>query len=216
MPAKRPRVGRPQNRLITPPSRFSCESDASSTRSEYGSPPQPHRGLAPPPNRGSARMPPIPGSPTDETEDSTDNISPVLSRGPQPPASRSLAPPSPPAAIIAPATMPETPPSPSDDVIPEEHRRVPGLIPRSPLSPIYGFMAKRAMRKVVPPPIVVVGPSSAKYERGVSPGLESVGIASPAAQQQPIKPKRKTMWGIIDGWWDLGLLERMNTVKRRK
>ncbi|KAL2266689.1 hypothetical protein VTJ83DRAFT_6041 [Remersonia thermophila] len=28
--------------------------------------------------------------------------------------------------------------------------------------------------------------------------------------------KRKTVWGLIDGWWDLGLLERMGTVRRKK
>jgi hypothetical protein len=30
------------------------------------------------------------------------------------------------------------------------------------------------------------------------------------------KSKRRTVWGMIEGWWDLGLLERMGTVRRRK
>lgn len=109
-----------------------------------------------------------------------------------------------------------TPSPPSDDVIPDEHKRVPGLIPRSPLSPIsvsLGFMAKRAVRKPVPEPIVVQMPSRAKFDVA-SPGLESIAIASPTVEQK--KPKRKTMWGFVEGWWDLGLIDRMGTVRRKK
>ncbi|KAL1840786.1 hypothetical protein VTJ49DRAFT_7741 [Mycothermus thermophilus] len=28
--------------------------------------------------------------------------------------------------------------------------------------------------------------------------------------------KRRTVWGFIEGWWDLGLLERMGTVRRKR
>ncbi|KAK0712729.1 hypothetical protein B0T26DRAFT_650784 [Lasiosphaeria miniovina] len=147
-------------------------------------------------------MPPIPGSPIDGPDGITDNISPILSRGPPPTTSadNNLASPS----------------SPSDDVIPEEHKRVPGLIPRSPLSPLRGFMSRRG-RKPAPHPIVTQPYlASQGGKAAVTPGMVSVGIQSPAAALAQAKPKRRTAWGIIDGWWDLGLLERMNTVKRRK
>ncbi|KAF3069717.1 hypothetical protein GL218_07831 [Daldinia childiae] len=29
------------------------------------------------------------------------------------------------------------------------------------------------------------------------------------------KPKRKTLWGVIEGWWDLGLLERGKSLRRK-
>ncbi|KAI1384337.1 uncharacterized protein F4822DRAFT_434272 [Hypoxylon trugodes] len=29
------------------------------------------------------------------------------------------------------------------------------------------------------------------------------------------KPKRKTLWGVIEGWWDLGLLERSKSLRRK-
>ncbi|KAL2151141.1 hypothetical protein VTH82DRAFT_6239 [Thermothelomyces myriococcoides] len=40
---------------------------------------------------------------------------------------------------------------------------------------------------------------------------------SPSASGGPGEKKgRRTMWEMIDGWWDLGLLERMGTVRRKK
>ncbi|KAK0725258.1 hypothetical protein B0H67DRAFT_479777 [Lasiosphaeris hirsuta] len=154
-------------------------------------------------------MPPIPGSPTDET-DGGDGISPILSGAPALRAGDN--------GRLAPPVMPETPASPSDDIIPAEHRRVPGLIPRSPLSPIrasFGFItAKRAVRRPVPPPIVVEAPQRGRFQKDdVSPGLESVAIASPPPLGgSKMRSARKTVFG----WWDLGLLERMNTVRRKK
>ncbi|KAI0170005.1 hypothetical protein GGR52DRAFT_491604 [Hypoxylon sp. FL1284] len=29
------------------------------------------------------------------------------------------------------------------------------------------------------------------------------------------RPKRKTLWGVIEGWWDLGLLERGKSLRRK-
>ncbi|KAK0610011.1 hypothetical protein B0T17DRAFT_621289 [Bombardia bombarda] len=236
MPAIRPRAGLPLNHhLITASRRSSMDSDdASSIASSdygYGSPPRARSGggLAPPPTRKTskttARMPPIPGSPTEETEDGMYGISPILSRAP-PPSNRSLAGsyPPPPPPPPPPLTMSEKASSPSDDVIPDEHKRIPGLIPRSPLSPMRGFMARRARKHAVPPPIVIQSSSSSgnfDLEKGggvVTTGLESVAIQSPAttAVQPAAKPKRKTVWGFVDGWWELGLLERMNTVRRKR
>ncbi|KAK5662363.1 hypothetical protein OQA88_8273 [Cercophora sp. LCS_1] len=192
LPSIRPRIGLPMHH--TPMSRFSCDSSDSSSISDYGSPPQPRGGLRPPPLRKSFRasMAPIPGSPTDETDAAA--ISPIM------------------ASIPPPLEYPRKAiTSPSDDVIPDEHKRVPGLLPRSPLSPMLGFMAKRAVRKQVPEPIAVVGPRSAKGEM-CSPGMESVALGSPA----PVVEKRRTRKTVWEGWWDLGLLERMGTLRRKK
>ncbi|KAK4112454.1 hypothetical protein N656DRAFT_90652 [Canariomyces notabilis] len=254
--AHRLRLSNP--RLSLP--RSSYDSDASSTYSDAGSPPQPRAGgLRPPPpprnmrEKTRATMPTIPGSPTDETEQ--DGISPLLSRAPPAlPASvprssnpTSLTPKekSPAPTDNTPST--ESPSSPSDDVIPDEHKRVPGLILRSPLSPTLlrglslGLMpgSKRRKRKPVPPPIVVVHPPRSDYllegksaaiemaamsassttttttTPSKSPEMVNVGGEEPPAATAA-KPKRRTVWGIIEGWWDLGLLERMNTVRSRR
>ncbi|KAK4148901.1 hypothetical protein C8A00DRAFT_38513 [Chaetomidium leptoderma] len=45
-----------------------------------------------------------------------------------------------------------------------------------------------------------------------SPGLAAPAPANTAAGGK----KRRTVWGLIDGWWDLGLLERMGTVRRKR
>ncbi|KAI1864100.1 uncharacterized protein JN550_009120 [Neoarthrinium moseri] len=37
----------------------------------------------------------------------------------------------------------------------------------------------------------------------------------PVPVQSKEKPKRRTVWGIIDGWWDLGLLERGKSLRRK-
>ena len=236
----RPRAGLPQHRRSISLSRFSIDSDDALSvagSSDMGSPPQVGRGLAPPPLNTrrapsfsrATLMPTIPGSPTDETE--MDGISPVLSRAPPAPAplrvitninAQTLAPPN--FANVPKAAQSLSPPSsssPADaDAIPAEHKRIPGLLPRSPqelLSPIRGFMARKGVRKAVPPPIIVSSPRSWRAKIGeASPALESVAIGTPPTATTP-KPKRKTVWdSLIEGWWDLGLVGRVNTIKRRK
>ncbi|KAL2016807.1 hypothetical protein VTK56DRAFT_2976 [Thermocarpiscus australiensis] len=212
------RVGPPQNPRASPP-RFSCDSDDTSACSDAGSPPQ-ARGLRPPPPR--PRIPRIPGSsPADQKE--KESISPLLSGAPPPPPSGvNLAPPT--KADVPPDTPTTSPNDDDDDVIPDEHKRIPGLIPRSPLSPLRDFMERRG-RKPVPPSIVIHHPPRNYAVREVkSPAVESATAtivvpspgALPATPAAQARPKRRTVWGIIEGWWDLGLLERMNTVRRKK
>jgi hypothetical protein len=193
-----------------------------------------------------------------------DGISPLLSRAP-PLLSTTTPDPLPPSKDCV--STPVTPNSALDDAIPPEHKRIPGLIPRSPLSPNrgiglgLGFTALsgkntttnsraagndrrswRGRRKPVPPPIVVVHPprenwgfkevrspavesvkgtivastpGSGAASAGVGGGLSSGGLVVEGTPARG-KSKRRTVWGLIEGWWDLGLLERMGTVRRRK
>lgn len=218
MPMIRAREGPLQSRHIAPVSRFSIDSDRSSSFSvDSGSFSQRGvvgLGLRPAPQRRvtttfRTSMAPIPGSPTDET-DNGDSLSPIMSGAPPPPKY-------PPKVV--------TPSSPRDDTIPNEHKRVPGLIPRSPLSPVaagLASMARRAVRRPVPSPIVVQPLPKSKFfqKQDDSPdsatvviGIETLPV--PVTDEKP-KSKRKTMWGFnVEGWWELGLLERMNTVRRK-
>ncbi|KAI0474144.1 hypothetical protein GGR56DRAFT_650469 [Xylariaceae sp. FL0804] len=44
----------------------------------------------------------------------------------------------------------------------------------------------------------------------------STGGEKEKQQQQSQPPKRKTLFGVLEGWWDLGLLERGKSLKRRR
>ncbi|KAK3935314.1 hypothetical protein QBC46DRAFT_272075 [Diplogelasinospora grovesii] len=155
-------------------------------------------------------MPAIPPSPSAYSENGDDGISPVLSRAPPAPATATKA---------DGLGIMQSRVSAIDDRIPEEHKRVPGLLPRSPLltvsNSIRGYRAKRAGRKPAPPPIVIHPSTPSLYRKGPESGMESVTIQTPMTAKMA-KPKRKTVWGMIEGWWDLGLLERMGTVKKRE
>ncbi|KAK3391352.1 hypothetical protein B0T20DRAFT_489411, partial [Sordaria brevicollis] len=125
--------------------------------------------------------------------------------------------------------------SPTENVSPEEYYRRHAAQQqqqqrqqRSPLSPyslrgLGSFMARRGCkRKEVPPPIVVHPSSPSQFAHIVnSAGMDSVALGTPvdgpSPAQQPQPPKRrKTVWGMmVEGWWDLGLLERMGSGKRR-
>ena len=168
-------------------------------------------------------MPPIPGSPVDNDDDDkvpASAVSPINLSGALPP----VMPRYPPEVY----TLDPGPGSPSEDVIPEEHRRVPGLIPRSPLSPVERVsrafsMARRQAglgRRAMTPVVVVQGPERKaavlhRYEEedGKEFLVESAVVVGDEEMGQGRKmPKRKTVWG----WWDLGLLERMGTVRRKR
>lgn len=129
-------------------------------------------------------------------------------------------------------TLDPGPGSPSEDVIPEEHRRVPGMIPRSPLSPVERVsrafsMARRQAglgRRAMAPVVVVQGPERRtavlhrfEEEDGKEFVVESAVVMGDEEMGYGRKvPKRKTVWGTFEGWWELGLLERMGTVRRKR
>lgn len=239
------RVGLPANPRASP-SRLSNDSDMSST---YGgvenTPPQAHAGgLRPPPSLHTRRsLTSTYSASLDKTTDKEkeidnqeeESISPLLSRAPPLPAPSSTNTTSNPRPSSSP---PPTPYSPTDDVIPAEHKRIPGLIPRSPILTLsgLGIVAKRVVgpRKPVPAPILVVHPPSSQTNEESTFDLGKMGLKSPAAvsvagsivvspvlpvpvhTKQKEKSKRRTMWGLVEGWWDLGLLERMGTVRRKR
>lgn len=102
---------------------------------------------------------------------------------------------------------------------------------RSTLSP---SPSRGSKKQLPPPPIVLVvrrtqgggwgvakEVSTAEVEEVVS-AKASLGGVSPVVPVPPSPAptkgkKRRTVWeGLVDGWWDLGLLERMGTVRRKR
>jgi hypothetical protein len=49
----------------------------------------------------------------------------------------------------------------------------------------------------------------------LSPSVARDMDGLPLPVQASEKPKRKTIWGVLDGWWDLGLLERGKSLRRK-
>ncbi|RYP02721.1 hypothetical protein DL764_005651 [Monosporascus ibericus] len=125
--------------------------------------------------------------------------------------------------------MPPTPDSDDEGFTPVTPGPSPG--PRSPrvrafdaLGLPVAAVVGRALARVRSRKVTVVDPSS-------SPGseYEDVTPLTPAAGRSPLdgdleaagdgggrrKTMRRTFFGIIEGWWDLGLLERGRSFKRR-
>ncbi|KAK3312785.1 hypothetical protein B0H66DRAFT_485286, partial [Apodospora peruviana] len=254
MPAPaRSRGGLPPNPRMQIPRRFVDEfDDTAALVQDYKGPPK-GRGLVPPPTRGrppfnergegerglglppmrrtrqmEPTLPPTPEGfdPEEDERDFAPGPVPTLAQPKPPQRRKELVPPPPPSPPRL--FMPEMPPSPErgpeDEVIPDHHRRFPGLIPRSPLSPVRDFIARRGTRKQVPRLIdIKPGGRQVDAKRDVvrSPdemmqdvSLQSPGLPTPNGQRT--RQKRRTMWGVVEGWWELGLLERMGTIKKRK
>ncbi|KAK6076419.1 hypothetical protein SCUP234_07153 [Seiridium cupressi] len=49
----------------------------------------------------------------------------------------------------------------------------------------------------------------------LSPSVVRGADGLPVPVQTKGKPKRRTVWGMIEGWWDLGLLERGKSLRRK-
>ncbi|RYP67337.1 hypothetical protein DL771_007281 [Monosporascus sp. 5C6A] len=125
--------------------------------------------------------------------------------------------------------MPPTPDSDDDGFTPVTPGPSPG--PRSPHLRAFDALGLpvaaavgRALARVRSRKVTVVDPSS-------SPGgeFEDVTPLTPAADRTPLdgdleaagdggggrKTMRRTFFGIIEGWWDLGLLDMSKSLKRR-
>lgn len=175
--------------------------------------------------RKSVVMPPIPESPLRPKIVITNN--------------QTLAPPLAPPIVPPEERMPPMPPmpfdSPTEDFIPIIHQRIPERIrtrvPTPPPSPSDdGFTpvtpvtpkARRLRFSRTPlSPREALSKFGRSRERVVeADDLEPLSPSTPAhtaGLPLPIqaKPKRKTLWGLVEGWWDLGLLERGKSLRRR-
>jgi hypothetical protein len=115
--------------------------------------------------------------------------------------------------------MPPMPISAEEDYIPIAHQRIPQKTARTPvplpssprdalgipISKIKLSRSKSNKRVDVDGDTEPLSPSTPAFAsaRGVEEGL------------QPAKPKRKTVWGVLEGWWDLNLLERGKSMRRK-
>ncbi|KAI1464418.1 uncharacterized protein F4812DRAFT_468043 [Daldinia caldariorum] len=119
----------------------------------------------------------------------------------------------PPIAVIIPPTpsddgfTPITPTPASPEVKDYRLSRVPPL-PRDALGiPVGKFFTRAKSNKVQiqhEEEYDDVTPLSPKRYRD----LETQAMTKP-------KPKRRTLWGVIEGWWDLGLLEKGMSLRRK-
>ncbi|KAH8195796.1 hypothetical protein TruAng_010039 [Truncatella angustata] len=53
------------------------------------------------------------------------------------------------------------------------------------------------------------------YPSDLEPLSPSGGLPVPVVQAAREKPGRRTVWGVLEGWWDLGLLERGKSLRRK-
>ncbi|KAI0433889.1 hypothetical protein F5Y09DRAFT_31661 [Xylaria sp. FL1042] len=152
-----------------------------------------------------APPPPVP-SPRDSSHSPTEDYIPILH---QPVLKYGKTPAKTPTLVIVP------PPSPSDGdftpVTPSPSPRSKGFkrirvsqLPRDALGiATAGFTRKKSQRAVD------------EYDdtAPLSPPYDAHAMDAQVAVKA--KPKRKTLFGLIEGWWDLGLLERGRSLRRK-
>lgn len=160
-------------------------------------------------------------------------------------------------SAVAMPPIPESPASPTDDVIPIAHKRVPerirtqglappprddvdddnnGFTPITPITPT-GATSPYSLRRWLSfgrqqqspvSPRDALGIPVSKWKLGrslsrragdaddlepLSPQAAGAGLPVPAVQQK--EKKRGTVWGMIEGWWDLNLLEKSKSLRRK-
>ncbi|KAI0203539.1 hypothetical protein F4808DRAFT_457812 [Astrocystis sublimbata] len=160
----------------------------------------------PPPAPAHLALPPVP-SPGGSSVSAQEDYIPILHQ-PAPKFGTTSA--KTPTLVIVP------PPSPSDDgftpVTPSPSPRTKSFkrirasqLPRDALGiATAGFTRKKSQRAVD------------EYEdtAPLSPPYENARTMS-AQLAVKAKPKRKTILGVLEGWWDLGLLERGKSLRRK-
>ncbi|KAI8628991.1 hypothetical protein F5Y19DRAFT_103722 [Xylariaceae sp. FL1651] len=162
-------------------------------------------GPAPPPAHAAAMPTPSPpppaASPIGSTHSPTEDFIPILHE-PVPKLGKT--------AVKTPTLVVVPPPTPSDD----------GFTPVTPSpSRLKGFKLARASQL----PRDALGIATATFARKKSQRAvdeyDDITPLSPRdveAQLAPkVKPKRRTLFGVLEGWWDLGLLERGKSLKRK-
>ncbi|XXH06169.1 Epsin-3, clathrin recruitment and traffic between the Golgi and endosome [Hypoxylon texense] len=100
-------------------------------------------------------------------------------------------------ARVTPLPPTVIPPTPSDDGFDPIGRAPP--LPRDALGiPIGKKLTRSKSRRV-------------RHDDDDDTTPLSPGVETQTASRQ--RPKRKTLWGVIEGWWDLGLLERGKSLR---
>lgn len=78
-----------------------------------------------------------------------------------------------------------------------------------PISKIKSFAARSVGR---------ASPVDSDDLEPLSPAVvvhDADGLPVPVQQQAREKPKRRTVWGVLEGWWDLNLLDRGKSLRRK-
>jgi hypothetical protein len=147
---------------------------------------------------------PAPPSPHGSSLSPTEDFIPILH---QPIPKIGKAPVKTPMLVVVP------PPTPSDD----------GFTPVTPSpSRLMGFKLARASQL----PRDALGIATAGFKRKKSlraiDEYEDMAPLSPSSARSmdlpsPVKakPRRRTLFDVLDGWWDLGLLERGKSLRRK-
>ncbi|TGJ82053.1 hypothetical protein E0Z10_g6723 [Xylaria hypoxylon] len=159
----------------------------------------------PPPSAHVIVPPPVP-SPHSVSHSPTEDFIPILHQ-PVPKLGKTLA--KTPTLVIIP------PPSPSDD----------GFTPVTPSPSPRSKAFKRIRASQLPRDalgIATAAFSRAKSQRAVDEYDDMSPLSPPydartmdAQMAVKVKPKRRTLFGVLEGWWDLGLLERGKSLRRK-
>ncbi|KAI0467118.1 hypothetical protein F4859DRAFT_276672 [Xylaria cf. heliscus] len=159
----------------------------------------------PPPAPAHLAPPPVP-SPHSSTYSPTEDFIPILH---QPVPQFGKTPAKTPTLVIVP------PPSPSDD----------GFTPVTPSPSPRSKAFKRIRVSQLPRDalgIAAAGFSRKKSQRAVDEYDDTAPLSPPhdartmdAQLAVKVKPKRRTIFGVLEGWWDLGLLERGRSLRRK-
>ncbi|KAI1259907.1 hypothetical protein F5Y18DRAFT_432723 [Xylariaceae sp. FL1019] len=153
----------------------------------------------PPPNQPTFLQPP-PASPHGSSVSPTEDFIPILH---QPVPRLGATPAKTPMLVIVP------PPTPSDD----------GFTPVTPSATSPRLKAFRLARASHIPRdalgIATAGFKRKKSQRAIDEYDDSTPLSPHTPYTPKAKPARRTLFGLIEGWWDLGLLERGKSLRRK-
>ncbi|GAW11592.1 hypothetical protein ANO14919_009390 [Xylariales sp. No.14919] len=159
----------------------------------------------PPPPMQSV-VPPAAPSPHSATHSPTEDYIPILH---QPVPKLGKTPAKTPTLVIVP------PPSPSDD----------GFTPVTPSPSPRSKAFKRIRASQLPRDALGIATAAftrRKSQRAVDEYDDTAPLSPPydaytmdAQLAVKVKPKRRTLFGVLEGWWDLGLLERGKSLRKK-
>ncbi|RWA13903.1 hypothetical protein EKO27_g1206 [Xylaria grammica] len=159
-----------------------------------------------PPPPVQSVVPPAAPSPLSATHSPTEDYIPILH---QPVPKLGKTPAKTPTLVIVP------PPSPSDD----------GFTPVTPSPSPRSKAFKRIRASQLPRDALGIATAAftrRKSQRAVDEYDDTAPLSPPydaytmdAQLAVKVKPKRRTLFGVLEGWWDLGLLERGKSLRKK-